>query len=64
MSLLAGGHTAMETVSQIGITDVAESGNDLFLNGVCHFHFVLRGHARIYAVWNSEPGFFGEMRLV
>ena len=64
MALLASGHTALETVSQIGITNFVEGGDDLLLVGICHFHFALCSHARIYAARNSEPGFFGEMWLV
>ena len=60
MALLASGHTALETVSQIGITNFVEGGDDLLLNGVCHFHFALCRHARIYAARNSEPGFSGK----
>lgn len=62
MALLASGHTSLETVGQIGITDVTEAGNDLLLNGVCHFHFAVRCHARIYVAGSLEPGFSGKCR--
>jgi hypothetical protein len=45
MPLLASRHAAFETVGQIGIAKFAEGIDDLLLVGICHFHFVLRGHA-------------------
>jgi hypothetical protein len=59
MALLASGHTTLETVSQIGITNFVEGCDDLLLNGICHFHFVLRCHAPIYVARSDEPRFWG-----
>ena len=61
MALLASGHTALETVSQIALTDFVEDCDDLSLIGICHFHFALSCHARIYAARNSEPDFRGNV---
>jgi hypothetical protein len=59
MPLLASRHAAFKTVGQIGIADFVESGNDLLLGDICHFHFVLCGHdalsASHYSIDCAEP---------
>ena len=45
LSLLPSGHAAFETCGQIGITGIVEEIDDLLLDGVCQFHFALRGHS-------------------
>src|ERR1700693_3765691 len=42
MALLASGHTAYWTVRQIVLANFIENCDDLLLDGICHFHFMLR----------------------
>ena len=60
MALLASGHAASETVSKIIIANFVEGGDDLLLAGICHFHFALCCHARIYVTQMGEPRFPGK----
>ncbi|MGA8192839.1 MAG: hypothetical protein WB902_05670, partial [Acetobacteraceae bacterium] len=64
MAFLASGHTALETVGQIGLIDSAKGNDNLLLNDVSQFHFALSCHARIYAARKPEPDFFWEMQMV
>ena len=57
MPLLASRHAAFETGDQIVIADLVEGIDDFLLDGVCRFHFVLRGHAAYLGGGTSEPGF-------
>ena len=57
MALLASGHAALETVSQIGIADFVEDCDNLLLLGVGDFHFACCGHASIYVERSFEPRF-------
>jgi hypothetical protein len=61
VSLLASGHTFFETVSQIVISDVTESGDDLLLNDVSHFHFALCRRARINVTRTDAPNYCGKL---
>jgi hypothetical protein len=57
MALLASGHAAFKTGSQIVVTDFVEGVDDLLLRGIGQFHFALRGHTGIYVARTFEPGF-------
>ncbi len=59
MSLLASVHAAFETVSKIAVTDFVKGSDDLLLGEIGDFHFVLRGHARIYVALSDEPSILG-----
>jgi hypothetical protein len=55
MPLLATRHAAFETGSQIGVTNFVQSGDDLLLVDICHFHFMGCRHAGIYVGGSAEP---------
>jgi len=60
VSLLASGRAALETVGQIGVANFVEDCDDLLLNDVREFHFLARGHTRIYVTQMGEPRFPGK----